>query len=252
MVIIKNSQEIEIMRQGGRLLARILKIVINRAKAGVNTKELDSLAESLIIRAGGAPSFKGYNNFPTTLCTCLNTQLVHAPAIPARILQNGDILTIDIGMRYPAEKGLCTDMAVTVPIGRITPEVRKLLQVTEKALILGIRIIKPGRKTGDLGALIQSYVERQGFSVVRDLVGHGVGLMVHEDPRIPNYGRPGTGAEFKENMTIAVEPMVSAGHWAIKESTNDHVIEMADGSLCAHFEHTLLITKKGCEILTKV
>ncbi|PIY96340.1 MAG: type I methionyl aminopeptidase [Candidatus Kerfeldbacteria bacterium CG_4_10_14_0_8_um_filter_42_10] len=255
MITIKNSREIEIMREGGRILATVLKKVVKAAKPGISTKELDLLAEKLIRQLGGEPAFLGYQShfegdpYPASICTSVNEEVVHTIPSANRILKKGDIIGIDAGVRY---KGFCTDMARTVGIGGIYSEKEKLIQVTKKALSLGIKKVKAGRHTGDIGAAIQKYVEQQGFSVVTQLVGHGIGKNVHEEPRIPNFGEPHTGTELKEGMTIAIEPMVNIGGSEVKTASDGWKIVTNDNSLSAHFEDTVAVTKKGFEILTQV
>ncbi|HPI67483.1 MAG TPA: type I methionyl aminopeptidase [bacterium] len=252
MIPLKTPSQINIMRQGGQILARILNMALNYAKAGVGTKELDSLVEKEIRAAGGWPAFKGYQGFPSSICTCLTTEIVHAPATPNRILKEGDLLTIDLGMRYPAKNGLVTDMAATIAIGKISPTEKKLIKVTKEALDLAIKKIKPNIHLGDISFTIQNFVEKNGFNVIRDLVGHGVGEKLHEEPQIPNYGNPGTGPILKPGMTLAIEPMVTIGDYFVALDQNKQTFKTADDSPCAHFEHTVLVTEKGSEILTKI
>jgi len=256
MITIKKEEEIKIIREGGKILAEVLAEVIKKAKPGVRTIELDQLAEELIIKKGGIPSFKNYRNsihepaFPTTLCTSVNEQLVHVPASDY-VLKNGDMLNIDIGMKYPASDGFFTDMAATIPIGRVSQLARKLMKATRISLERGIAQVKPGNYISDISRAVQAYAESQGFSVVRDLVGHGVGYKVHEEPRIPNYvDKSQPAIKLKEGMVLAIEPMISAGNYPIKVLEDEWSIIMADGSLGAHFEHTVVVTKSGCEILT--
>jgi len=258
MITIKKPNEIEVLRQGGKILAEVLSELAQASKIGVTTIALDELAEKLIIKKGGAPSFKNYQGrgeeipFPTTICASVNEQLVHTPASSYQ-LKNGDILSLDIGMKYPdSENGLFTDMAITIPIGKVTPMARRLLKVTKQALILGISQVKPENKISDISKTIQGYVEDQGFSVVRQLVGHGVGYQVHEEPRIPNYlDSKQKDYILKEGMVLAIEPMVNIGEPAVKTLNDNWTVVTADGKLCAHFEHTVVVTKEDHEILTK-
>jgi len=258
MVTIKKPEEIKILHQGGKILAEILAEVIAQAKPEVKTIELDQLAEKLIKQKGGVPSFKNYQGrgedipFPTTICASVNNQLVHTPAGNYQ-LKDGDILSVDIGMKYPNnENGLYTDMATTVPIGKISSITRKLLKVTKQSLAEGISKIKEGNNLNDISRAIQSYVESQGFSVVRQLVGHGVGYQVHEEPRVPNYIDPkNKDLELKAGMVLAIEPMVNVGDYGIKTLDDGWTVATADGKLCAHFEHTIVVTKEGFEIITK-
>ena len=258
MVTIKKPAEVKVLRQGGRLLAEILDQVLAHAKVGVKTIELDRLAEDLIVKKGGTPAFKNYQGrgeekpFPTTICASVNHQLVHTPAGDYQ-LKAGDILTVDIGMKYPAkDPGYYTDMAKTIAIGKTSPLARKLLKVTQKSLELGIKQVKSGNHISDISRAVQTYVEAQGFSVVRQLVGHGVGYQVHEEPRVPNYiDKNQKDLELKAGMVLAIEPMVNVGDAAVRSLADGWTVVTADGKLCAHFEHTVAVTKNGTEILTK-
>lgn len=262
MIIIKTKEEIEIMYRGGKILGRILKELARNAKPGITTGFLEELACDLIKKAGGRPSFKGYKTmfetkpYPTALCTSINNEIVHAPALPSRTLNEGDILSIDVGMEYPyspEQRGYYTDTALTIPIGKIKPEADKLIKVTKRSLQLALKIVKPGATLNDIGKAIQDYVEGNGFSIVRDLVGHGVGTAVHEDPQVPNYQIRDQYIDnivLKPGMTIAIEPMVNIGRPEIK-SMPDGTIITADGSLSAHFEHTIAVVKDGSIILTE-
>lgn len=254
MSIIKTPEEIEIIRQGGELLASVLKAVVKEVGPGVTTGELDILAEKLIREGGGEPSFKGYKTrgdktpFPTTLCTSINHEIVHAPATPSRALSDGDIIGLDIGARY---KEYCTDMAVTVGVGKISREAKQLISVTRDALLRGVAEVRPGNFVSDIGKVVQAYVEKNGYSVVRDLVGHGIGKGVHEDPQIPNYFDPRLKpVELKPGMAICIEPMVNAGEADVVSLRDKWTIATVDNSLSAHFEVTLTVTDTGYEILT--
>jgi len=258
MVTIKKPEEIELLRQGGRILSEVLSEAVKAAKSGVRTIDLDKITEDLIIKKGGIPSFKNYQGrgeevpFPTSICASVNNQLVHTPASDYQ-LKDGDILSIDLGMKYPAVDGFYTDMAVTIPIGKIPASTRRLLKVTKQSLMIGIDQIKPGNHISDISKAIQKYVEKEGFSVVRQLVGHGVGYQVHEEPRIPNYFDPKqTDYELKEGMVLAIEPMVNVGGPEVKSLSDGWTVVTVDGKLCAHFEHTVAVTKTGYEILTVV
>ena len=260
MILIKSPAEIEIMAEGGKILAKIMKELEKNVKPGITTKELDRLAESLILKSGGQCSFKGYVSkdgdtvrpYPACLCPSVNEEIVHA--IPsARVLKNGDILKLDIGMFY---QGFHSDMAITVPVGRHPPttpvsfEAQRLIRVTKKALKMGIKKARIGNTFGDIGNTIQRYVESQGFNVVRELCGHGIGRELHEDPQILNYGTRHTGEEIKEGMVFCLEPMVTIGDWRIKKGKDSYSYETEDGSLSAHFEHMMTATKEGLKILT--
>lgn len=258
MITIKTKEEIDLIKKGGKILASVLGMVLKNAKAGVSIKDLDKLAEKLIVEKGGIPSFKNYKShkddqpFPSTLCISVNNEVVHGDGTRDIILKDGDIVDFDIGMKYPAKGGLYTDMSKTVGIGNISSEAKKLINVTEQSLYVGIKKIKPGNTIADIGEAIQSYVEDNGFSVVRRLVGHGVGKEVHEEPMIPNF-KDGKSREIKikEGMVLAIEPMVNAGGADIKVSPDKWTVVTLDGSLSAHFEHTVAVTKNGFKILTK-
>lgn len=256
MITIKSPKEIEIMREGGKILARIIKNLEKLVRPGVTTNYLNKVAEDLVLKYGAKPSFKGYRGaggelgkpFPAALCTSTNEEIVHG--IPSdRKLKEGDIVSLDLGIYF---KGFHTDMAVTLLVGRkVAPELLRLIKVTKKALKRGIKKARTGNTFGDIGNTIQRYVESQGFNVVRDLCGHGIGKEVHEDPQIPNYGKRRTGPEIKEGMVFCLEPMVTMGDFKIKKTKDGFGYEAKDGSLSAHFEHTIAVTKTGCEILTK-
>jgi len=271
MVTIKTKDELAILREGGKILADIMKKLKAEIRPGANTGRLERTACSLIEKAGGRPSFKGYKTgrasaaFPTALCVSINDEIVHTPSLPPRVLKSGDIVSLDLGMEYPfraksvkgasAEAGgYYTDMAVTVGVGRISEEAREIIRVTETALKLAVKRIKPGGTLNDMAEKIQNFVEANGFSVVRDLVGHGVGYAVHEDPQIPNYvsadGRFDNFV-FRPGMVLAIEPMVNAGSYEIQSMPDGMTIKTADGRLSAHFEHTIAITETGCEVITK-
>lgn len=250
MIPIKSPEEINIMRQCGQHLAQILDLLVKKVDVGVNTQDLDKLAESEIKKINGWPAFKDYRGFPTTICSCINEEVVHAPAIPNRILRDGDILSIDIGLRYPIKNGLITDMATTIAVGKIPRATKKLLDTTKKSLELAIKKIKSGIHLGDVSYEIQKIVEKNKFNVVYELVGHGVGKKLHEPPQIPNYGEKGTGPILKTGMTLAIEPMVVVGKPEVIQDKKTGAFKTRDNSLAAHFEHTVLVTEKGPNILT--
>jgi len=254
MIIIKTDKEIEIMRAGGKILASVMEELGNQIAPGKNTLEIDALAEKLILEAGGTPVFKGYgaesgNPFPATICASINTEIVHGIPSASRILKDGDIFKIDIGMKY---HGLITDMARTFPVGKISGEAQKILDVTRECLDVGIEKIKAGAKLSEYSIAVQDYIEAQGFSVVRDLVGHGVGRQLHEDPHIPNYKSHEKEVVLREGMTLALEPMINVGTHKIKLEKDNWTYSTADGKLSAHFEDTVVVTKNGVEILTRV
>jgi len=259
---IKDENELKILREGGKRLTEVLHLVSLRVIPGVTTQELDKYAEELILKRGGRPSFKDYSTagakfaYPATLCTSINDEIVHA--IPSdRALSEGDIIGLDVGMEW---RGLYTDTAVTVPVGRIDKDSQKLIDVTKQALALGIAAIREDAHIGDIGYAIQSYIEKcstsdvehRGFSVVKELVGHGVGRAVHEEPEVPNWGRRGAGIELKEGMVLALEPMVIVGASdKIKLDKDGWTWRTANNSRSAHFEHTVVVTKNGAEVLTR-
>ncbi len=264
MIIIKSKKEIAIMREGGKILAAILKALEKEAKPGATTGDLERLACALIKKAGGRPSFKNYKSmmetkaFPTALCTSINSEVVHAPALPSRELKTGDIVGIDIGMEYPygpSGPGYYTDMAVTAAVGKVNNEAKKLIKTTRKSLEQAIRQVKPGQSLDDIGRAVQTTAEEAGFSVVRDLVGHGVGTAVHEDPQVPNYKIAGSGIEniiLKPGMTIAIEPMLNIGTYKVKGLADGFTIVTADRKLSGHFEHTVAVTENGHEVITRL
>lgn len=248
MIKIKTEEEIKIMAEAGRLLAKVIKEVVSMAKPGIATKELDKAAEGLILSFGGSPSFKNFNGFPASICTSINEELVHS--IPSdRQLKEGDILSIDGGLYY---KGYHADMAITIPIGEINDEAQRLIRTTKKALKRGIAKVRPGITFGDLGNAIQRYIEGQGYGVVRDLCGHGIGKNLHEDPEVANYGKRNKGEKIKEGMVFCIEPMVTIGDYNIKKARDGYGLQTKDGSLCAHFEHTVVVAKQGVKVLTEL
>jgi len=251
---IKTPEEIAILKEGGKILGSILNEVALGVAPGIKTKELNEYAERLILKNGAEPSFKGYKNsksgspYPASLCTSVNDEVVHG--IPGEYaLKEGDILGLDLGIKF---KGLHTDAALTVPVGNIERKTLKLLEATKRALFLGTDAVKDGAYTGDVGFCIQSYVESMGFGVVKELVGHGVGYRVHEEPEVPNWGRPGRGEIFKKGMVIALEPMAILGSGEVELKKDGWTWKTKDGSPAAHFEHTLVVTKNGREILTPI
>lgn len=264
MALIKTRQEINQILQGGKIIGGILEELSKMVKPGISTAFIDAAAERLIVAAGGKPAFKNYKNhphdnpFPSTICASLNDEIVHGIAREDVVLKEGDVFKIDIGMEWPVgnknSSGYFTDTALTVVVGRkISKETQKLLEVTAGALEVGIKAAKPGNTVADIGRAIQSYVESQGtYGIVRDLVGHGVGHAVHEDPMIPNYyDRKMEKIVLKPGMVIAIEPMISLGDWQVESGADGWTIVMSDGSNCAHFEHTVVITDKGNKVATR-
>ena len=248
---IKTEQEIETIAKGGKLIRDILLQTAARIRSGVSTWELNEFAEKEIYKIGGRPSFKGYgpkkNQFPAALCTSVNNVVVHGIPSKKTILKTGDIISLDIGMEY--EK-LYTDTAITVGVGSVSPQAEKLIETCKKSLERGIHAARLGGRIGDISYAIQSTVEANGFSVVRDLVGHGVGYEVHEDPAVPCFGKPGTGIKLVLGMVLAIEPMVCAREYFLNYEKDGWTISTKDGSLAAHFEHTIAITKNGAKVLT--
>jgi methionyl aminopeptidase len=247
MISLKTPKEISEMREGGMLLARILHKVALHARPGVTTKQLDVLTTDLILQAGAQSAFLGYQDFPGVLCTAINEEGVHVPP-SARKLKKGDILTLDMGLTW---KEWYLDMARTIGVGKISKEKERLIEVTKKALELGIKQAKPGNHLGDIGNAVQTYVEKHGYGVVRELCGHGIGKELHEEPRVLNYGKAGEGMELKEGMVICIEPMVTAGDWHLEKAKDGHSFNTKDGSLFCHFEDTIAISKKGPVVLSR-
>lgn len=248
MITIKSPREVETMAAAGEILANALARVVERIEPGVSTEDLDSLAEQFIRSHSGAkPSFKGLYGFPKSLCTSINNEIVHGIPSKGRVLNEGDILSIDCGVFY---EGLHADSATTVAIGEIAEDTARLLEATRKALEAGIEAATVDNHVGDIGHAVQTVAEAAGFSVVRDLVGHGIGAKFHEEPQVPNFGLPNRGARLVKGMTIAIEPMVNAGGPETRTMDDNWTIVTADGSLSAHFEHTLVIGAEGPRVLT--
>jgi methionyl aminopeptidase len=248
MITIKSPREVETMAAAGEILANTLARVVERIEPGVSTEDLDSLAEQFIRSHSGAkPSFKGLYGFPKSLCTSINNEIVHGIPSKGRVLNEGDILSIDCGVFF---EGLHADSAITVAIGEIAEDTGRLLEATRKALEAGIEAATVDNHVGDIGHAVQTVAEAAGFSVVRDLVGHGIGAKFHEEPQVPNFGLPNRGARLVKGMTIAIEPMVNAGGPETRTMDDNWTIVTADGSLSAHFEHTLVIDAEGPRVLT--
>lgn len=276
MVYIKTKEEIRIIKEGGRRLAAILRRLKEEMKPGTSTAYLEDLAETLIKEVGGRAAFKNYPMggglfFPSALCVSINDEVVHGASLPDRILEEGDIVDLDIGMEWPVDEslrqkfqapvnphskdgGFFTDMCATFPIGKVDKETQKLLRVTEECLHKAIKVIKPGKRINDIARVIERHAENHGYGVVRDLVGHGVGYYAHEEPDVFNFSINPDAREnivLKAGMVIAVEPMINAGDWRVKMHPNGYTILTRDASYSAHFEHTIAITEDGCEVLTK-
>jgi methionyl aminopeptidase len=256
MILLKTTEEIEAIREGGKILSDILTELVSLVRPGVTTGDLDALAERRMREAGGEPSFKGYRTakdvmpFPSTVCTSINAEVVHAPATPSRPVKEGDLLKLDIGLRY---KGLCTDMAVTVPVGTVSEELRQLIAITKESMLLGIAKAQAGAWISDIGKAVDKHVRKYGCTTVKDLVGHGVGHHVHEGPSIPNYFDPTLEpVRIERGMVLAIEPMVNLGEEDIEVLSDGWTIVTADNTPSAHFEVTIAITEKGMEIMTPV
>lgn len=248
MIILKSRQEIEKMRKSNVLVAAILEELRKKIRPGVKTIELDRLSEEMALKKGARPAFKGYRGYPYSLCTSVNSEVVHG--MPSeRELKEGDIVSLDFGI---LNDGYYGDAAVTVPVGEITPAAKRLLRVTEEALYKGISEVKAANRIGDISAAIQGHAEAAGFSVVRDLVGHGIGKNLHEDPQVPNYGSSGRGIELKAGMVFAIEPMVNEGTYRVDILRDGWTVVTADGKLSAHFEHSVAITENGPVILSRI
>lgn len=271
-ITVKTPDEIKLLKEGGKILGHILGQLADMCVPGITTWEIDQAAEKLIAEAGGRPSFKGYASdpdsdpFPSSICASINQELVHGFPRKETVLKDGDIFTIDIGMEWPLAilnagvkttrengRGFYTDTAITVPIGTIPRKTKELLRVTRLSLETGLKAVKPGRPVSDIGAAIANYVNSQGqYGIVRDLVGHGVGYAVHEEPRIPNYyDRELDRIIMKPGMVLAIEPMISLGGYRVATGKDGWTIEMADQSLCAHYEHTVVVTNNGHQVITR-
>jgi methionyl aminopeptidase len=249
VIQLKSPREIEVMAQGGQILAQTVAYLRREVRPGMTTGELDKLAEDFIRgHEGATPAFKGLYGFPGSVCASINHEIVHGIPSSKRVLHEGDIVSIDIGVRFG---GYYTDSATTAPVGQIDVRSQRLLEVTARALDAGIAAARAGNHVGDIGAAVQEVVERGGFSVVRDLVGHGIGVEFHEEPQVPNYGKPKRGTKLVPGLTIAIEPMVNAGSPGTRTLPDKWTVVTADGSRSAHFEHTVAITENGPRVLTK-
>lgn len=248
MIHLKTKEEIELMRKSNRLVAKLLDRLRRMVRPGITTAELDRAAEEFILKNGGIPTFKGYAGYPACICTSVNNEVVHS--IPGnRVLQDGDIISMDAGIKL---NDFCGDSTITVPVGSISKEAQKLIRVTAKALEVGIAAAVPGNRIGDIGHAIQTYVEGQGFSIVRDFVGHGIGREMHEEPQVPHFGRPSTGPLIQEGMVLAIEPMVNAGTHRLRILGDGWTAVTIDDKWSAQFEHSVAITANGPDILSKL
>jgi methionyl aminopeptidase len=252
---IKDNKQLETLRQSGQILARTLALVASKVAPGVSAYDLDQMAEKEIKGSGATPSFKNYkpspsdSPFPSSLCVSINNEIVHGIPKKTKILRNGDLVKLDLGVEY---RGLYTDAAITVPVGKVDKKLLNLMDVTKLSLDNALKVVKPGNFIGNIGHAIESTAKYYGFQVVRELVGHGVGASVHEEPEIPCFGLPGTGPQIKEGMVLAIEPMVNMGKWKIDFDKDGWTVKTADGQASAHFEHTVYVTKNGCEIITQL
>lgn len=246
MIPIKSEKDLEILRMSGKILVRALKKIQEFIRPGISTAEIDRLTEKLVVAENALPAFKGYRGFPASICTSINEEIVHGiPGI--RKLKEGDIISLDLGINY---QGYFSDAAVTLGLGKVRPQVKKLIEVTKNALSEGIKKARAENHLFDISYSIQNYVEKNGFSVVRQFVGHGIGFNLHEEPEIPNFGRPHQGPVLKSGMVLAIEPMVNMGTWESIILANGWTAVTKDGLPSAHFEHTVAITEQGPEILT--
>ena len=247
-VVLKSSQEIEKMRRAGRLVREVLELVRCKVKPGATTYDLEKAAEARLKELGVKAAFKGYHGYPCVLCTSINSEVVHGIPSPKRVLKQGDIVSVDFGVVIDGYYG---DAAITVPVGAIDKDAARLLKVTEASLQAGIAAVRPGATLGDVGAAVQGVVEGEGFSVVREFVGHGIGAQMHEDPQVPNFGEVGQGMKLRPGMVIAIEPMVNAGKPDVMVLADGWTAVAKDGSMSAHFEHTVAVTHDGAAVLTE-
>jgi methionyl aminopeptidase len=246
VITLKSPREIEVMRRSGKITSAVLTELMQAVHPGMTTGELDRMAEKGICDRGGVPTFKGYNGFPGSICVSVNEEVVHG--IPgSRVLREGDLMSIDIGTTLD---GYVSDSAVTLGVGTISTQAQRLLEVTQQCLIIGIEQMQRGKRVGDIGAAVQAHAEGAGYGVVRELVGHGVGRAMHEEPQVPNYGTPGTGLELRPGLVLALEPMITQRSPRIRILDDGWTVVTADGKLAAHFEHTIAVTENGPKILT--
>ncbi|MBQ8740268.1 MAG: type I methionyl aminopeptidase [Clostridia bacterium] len=248
MIVLKTGRELKIMREACRISAEALKLAGSAVEPGVTTAELDRIAEKYILSQGAVPNFKNYQGYPATACISINNEVIHGIPSRKRVIKAGDIVSIDLGAKFEGYHG---DNAATFACGEVTAEAKRLMDTTRESLYEGIAAAVSGGRLGDIGAAIQQYVEQRGYSVVRKFVGHGVGTELHEAPEVPNFGTRGRGIRLMPGMTLAIEPMINAGHYDVKVMPDGWTVLTKDGSLSAHFEHTIVITPDGPQILTK-
>ncbi len=248
MIVLKTGRELKIMREACRISAEALKLAGNAVESGVTTAELDKIAEKYILSQGAKPNFKNYNGYPATACISINNEVIHGIPSKKRVIKSGDIVSIDLGAVFEGYHG---DNAATFACGEVSPQAKRLMDTTKESLYEGIAAAVSGGRLGDIGAAIGQYVEKRGFSVVRQFVGHGIGTALHEAPEVPNFGTHGRGIRLMPGMTLAIEPMVNVGGYDVKVMPDGWTVLTKDGSLSAHFEHTIVITPDGPQILTK-
>lgn len=249
MIILKTDSELKLMRESNRIIAMVLTDIEKLIQPGVSTQELDRWAEEMILARGGRPGFKGYKGFPATLCTSINHEVVHGIPSPERKLSEGDIIGIDVGCIY---RGFYGDGAWTYAVGRVSDEARNLMDTCRESLYQGIKQAKAGNRVSDISVAIDKYVREKGYEIIRDLTGHGIGRELHEEPQVLNYDSGIKGPKLRENMTLSIEPMITCGTFEIKTMRDNWTVVTADGSLSAHFEHTIAVTGNGPEILTRL
>ena len=248
MIVLKTGRELKVMREACRISAAALKLIGNAVEPGVTTGELDEVAEKYILSQGAVPNFKNYNGYPATACISINNEVIHGIPSRKRVIKSGDIVSVDLGAKFEGYHG---DNAATFACGDVSPEAKRLMDTTRESLYEGISAAVSGGRLGDIGAAIQQYVEKRGYSVVRQFVGHGIGTQLHEAPEVPNFGTQGRGIRLMPGMTLAIEPMINIGHYDVKVMPDGWTVLTKDGSLSAHFEHTIVITPDGPQIMTK-
>jgi len=248
MIVLKTGRELKVMREACRISAEALKLAGSAVEPGVTTAELDKIAEKYILSQGAVPNFKNYNGYPATACISITNEVIHGTPSKKRVIKSGDIVSIDLGAKFEGYHG---DNAATFACGDISAEAKRLMDTTRESLYEGIAAAVSGGRLGDIGAAIQQYVEQRGYSVVRQFVGHGIGTQLHESPEVPNFGTHGRGIRLMPGMTLAIEPMINAGHYDVKVMPDGWTVLTKDGSLSAHFEHTIVITPDGPQIMTK-
>ena len=247
MIEVKSKHELDFMRASGKVTAAVLKLMTQLVKPGVSTYDLDKAAEETIRSFGATPCFLGYAGYPGSICASINEEVVHGIPKKDRILKSGDIISIDTGARLD---GFCSDAAITLGVGKVSDEAQRLMDVTKKSLHKAIGLVKPGARLGDIGHAVETFAELHNMGVVRDYCGHGIGRNMHEEPSIPNFGKPGTGPVLEEGMVLAIEPMITAGTYRVRQLSDGWTVVTRDGSYAAHFEHTVAVTANGSEIFT--